>query len=186
MKMKNTSERYTCTSSEQWSLPSSHKEIHVLSHEHKYFKQENWSDYHSKLSALSEVATLHMSSVKYMKVFYYIYTVSPNSLCFTFQTLKTTFQHCSDGDASTSHQSKATQIQQPGQDINCNHSCAASPVIPTITSWKEVETTYGIGNCFQPLKLNLPVFVSQYPNFTENGYDAKQRDMSGGFIQLFS
>lgn len=59
----------------------------------------------------------------------------------------------------------------------CNTSCATSPVIPT-TSWKEVETTYGIGNRFQLLKLNLPVFVSQYPSFIESGYDAKPRDMS--------
>ena len=116
----------------------------------------------------------------------YIDTFSPNSLCLTFQTLKTIFQHCSGGDSSTSHQTKATQKQQPGRHINRNTSRATSPVIPTTTSWKEVETTYGISNRFQPLKLDLPVFVSQYPNFIENRYDAKPRDMSWGFIQLFS
>lgn len=90
----------------------------------------------------------------------YIYTFSLNSFCLTFQT-SNIFQHCSGGDSSTSHQTRATQNQQAGWHINRNTSCATSLVIPT-TSWKQVETTYGISNRFQPLKLNLPVFESVY------------------------
>lgn len=118
-----------------------------------------------------EVSTLGLNTVKHVKVFCVLFTYFvPAASISLSKHERNIFQPQSRGCSSTSHQTKYTQKEQTGQ---CNASRTTVPVIPTTASWKEVQTTYVIHNCFQPLKRNLPGFVNQYPNFEENGYDAK-------------